>query len=84
MIVIDETKLSQETLANILIEIGVDVADYWIPAWTEEEIQAMVAGLSASPKQKAYASQFEENVRITKKLDYERLFADKLDEYREG
>ena len=79
MIVIDETKLTNGTLTSILMDLGVDIEPYWESTWTDEEIKEKVTDfLNRYPEEKEFVKQYEASLRITKFLNYERLFEDKL------
>ena len=87
MIIIDETKLSQETLVAVLMELQ-DVNDldkYWYKSWTEEEIAAMMEHyVETYPKHKVSREQYEQSLRIARALDEKAVIADLLDKYRVG
>ena len=80
MIIIDETKLTNGTLASILIELGHDVTEYKENTYTEEEIQKIANNfIKINNVEK---SMLISSLREDKVINYSKLFADKLPSYR--
>ena len=85
MIIIDETKLSQETLVTMLVELQgeIDLDKYWHKSWTENEIALMMEHyVEVYPKHKLNKKQYEQSLRIACTLDEEAIIADLLDKYK--
>ena len=83
MIIIDETKLTNGTLASILIELGHDVTEYKENTYTEEEIQKIVNNFIKIRKiNNVEKSILMSSLREDKAINYSKLFADKLPSYR--
>lgn len=82
MIIIDETKLTNGTLASILIELGHDVTEYKENTYTEEEIQKIANYFIKIRKiNNVEKSILISNLRENKTINYSKLFADKLPLY---
>lgn len=80
MIIIDETKLTKGTLANILFEMGHDINDYYKPGYTQEEIEELIE--HCKKFKHLYIDEIEQSLKSIKVVDYDKLFNDTLHLYR--
>ena len=87
MITIDETKLTNGTLLSILLELepDLDLNNYCYKMWIEEEIQEKInklVNLVETTKDQEYLKHTETTLRKAIDIYYNKLFADKLQIYK--